>query len=320
MGNLISLFPRYDGDPLGLFCLPDYSFCYNRESETIFLAQETDKTGLSNEVVLDDETGFWNPNEYPLCVSRIISVKKASQFYLINPAVSDYSYKIACQDAIIGLGLIWSSPNSNQKGAIYLGDIKNTTEEQTFELSTEFPKGHLRGELMFSIVLTLKSSGNPQDNEKIYANEPGCILGVIDSYMIRIDGNGSFFPIEEVDKPGEPLWSVKCSWTDPDSEQLSETVVIQLNKAHKNFKLLDISNKTNFEPQLFMEIISNAVGIIIETLRTDGNNLTDLDKGEEGSVSLAIKYFAENLGWDINTPSQTSSSIRKYLEQKLSIL
>ena len=316
MSNIISSYPTYDGDPLHIFTLDNYSFFYEQDGEIFPLEKEINKNGLSSEIVLDDENGLWNPDEYSLCISREISVSDAFHLYGATSS-SEYNYQVACRRAAIGLGLAWNSPQSGQKGATFIGEIKNTTKKQVFSLNAEFPKGTLRGELNLSLILFIMYPGNPTGDEVIYANEVGSKVGVVDIYSARVDGNGSFFPIQEVNSPGEALWAVKCNLVDPCTDVFSDSVAILINSAHKNFKMLDRTDSRNFSPQLFIEVISSAIGIIIESMRELDENLKDIQNAQEGSVALAIKYFQEKLGWNIDTPSTTSKSIRNFLEQKL---
>ena len=314
MSQIISLFPTYDNDTQGLFSLSDYQFYYEKDGEDVELFNNSDES-LSGEIVLEDEMGFWSPDEYSLKFTKQIEVKNASMLYESDSSTPDC--KIACSDAIIGIGMVWSSPSSSQKGAFDIGEVKNYDRKQIFKIDKTFPKGKLRGEIVLSIVLYIKAAGNPVGDELIYANEPGSRVGEIETFAIRLDGNGSFFPMKEVDRPGDSLWSVECNWTDPSIDAFSDCITILLNRAHKNYKYLDRSNTKDFQPQLLLEILASAVGNVIETLREEDKEFLSLQDAQEGSVSLAIRYFKDNLEWDISTPTKTSASIRRFLEQKI---
>lgn len=316
MSQIISLFPTYEHGYLNIFSLSDYEFFYEKDGEVIKLDNDPDNS-LSGEIVLEDNTGYWSPDEYSLNFSKKIEIVKANLLYEGISDTTDFNYKIACANAVIGIGLVWSSPSSNQKGAFVIGDIKKKETKQVFSITKSFPKGLLRGEIIFSVVLFIRKPGTPKSDEYKYANEAGCKIGEVENYVIRIDGNGSFFPMKEVDKPGENLWSVECNWTDPAVDSFADSVTILLNRCHKNFKYLDRNNQRDFQPQLLIEILAGAVGNVIETFREEDKNFMTLQDAQEGSVALALKYFNENLEWDISSPIKTSASIRKFLEQKL---
>ena len=84
----------------------------------------------------------------------------------------------------------------------------------------------------------------------------------------------------------------------------------------KNYKFLNREDR-NFNPQMFSEIMSSAICVIIETLRSDPGGFASLDNAQEGSVAQAVNYFQEKLDWDIKTPRLTSRSVRLFLEDKL---
>lgn len=307
MSQVLSLFPTYEKDKSDIFSLSDYSFYYDKDDEEVELSYNSDES-MSGEIVLEDETGYWTPDEYPLKFLKKIEVKNATLLY-------ETDYKIACSDATIGIGLVWSSPSSNQKGAFDIGEIENIDRRQVYKINKTFPPGSLRGEVIFSIILFIKKPGKPEKDEFIYANEPGCKIGEIENNVVRIDGNGSFFPMKEVDRPGEPLWFVECNWTDPSMDSFSDSVSILLNRAHKSFRFIDRTDK-DFQPQLLLEVLASAVGNMIETYRDYDKDFETIQDAQEGSVALAIRYFKDNLNWDISSPIHTSSSIRTFFEQK----
>lgn len=317
MSQTIPLFPTFNEDSKAeVFKLEEYVFTYERDDEIIELIQESDGTGLRTEAALSDETGYWNPDEYPLCVNRKIRTIKAAHLFSTGEPSPDASYAIACHDATIGLALKWYSAESNQCGAIPIGTITNTTRNTDFTINCNFDKASIRGEIFFKIILYIYRSGKPNDYERHFANTPGTVLGEIDTFAVRIDGNGSFFPIYEIDKPGEPLWDVKCTWSDAASDSFSDCVSIFINKAHKNYKYLNREDTRNFNTQLFSEIMSSAICVIVETLRSEENGLSSLENAQEGSVAQAVSYFREKLDWNIKSSQLTSRSVRLFLEEK----
>jgi hypothetical protein len=317
MSQAIPLFKTFNEDSKDeIFKLDKYVFSYNRDGKTIELIQNYDDTGMSVEASLSDETGFWNPDEYPLHVSRKFKIRKALQLFSSGTPSNDTPFSIACHDAIIGIGLKWYSSSSNQCGAIPVGTINSSTSNKEFLINYNFEKASIRGEVFFKIILYVCKSGKPNEYEKQYGNTPGMILGEIDTFAIRIDGNGSFFPIFEISSPGEPLWDIKCSWADPSSDSFSDCVAIYINKAHKNYKYLNREDK-NFNSQLFSEIMSSAICVMVEKLRAEPGGFASLDNAQEGSVAQAVNYFRDKLGWVKDTPELTSKSIRQFLEDKL---
>lgn len=78
----------------------------------------------------------------------------------------------------------------------------------------EFEVAQLRGEVVFSTILYIADAGTPDSDELHLANTKGYVLGKLEDYTIKLDGNGSIFPVFEVSEPGQPLWYVRCDWID----------------------------------------------------------------------------------------------------------
>lgn len=318
MSQVIPLFPTFNEDVKDdIFSLNDYTFFYQRDNKTIRLDSKKDDTGLCVEATLSDEIGFWNPDEYPLCVTRNINVVNVSQLFGSENPSEESPYAIACHDAVIGIALKWYSADSNQSRAIPVGEFNKSSQGLKFCINHVFDKASIRGIVYLKIILYVSKSGKSNMFEKHLGNTPGMILGELDTFAIRIDGNGSSFPIYEVEEPNEPLWDVRCTWTDPDTDSFSDCVSIYINKAHKNYMYLNREDSRNFSAQLFAEIMSSAICVIIETLRAEKLDLEKQENAQEGSVLQAVKYFREKLGWDLKTAQDTSKSIRLFLEDKL---
>lgn len=305
MARKVSLFPTYEniGDQ-NIFKFAPFEFFYPKDNNEYPLTAKTDRT---NRTIISDEKGIWLFDEYKLGIKKEIEIKGANQLY--------GSSGIACSNAQLGLGLSWYSHDSNQRDVVPIGIVSNSKGKQVLRLSYFFEAASLRGTLTFEIVLYIHKAGNPQKYEKIFANKAGVILGILDTYTITFDSNGSSFPIYEEYKPGEPLWRVSCEFTDPQTEAFGETVYIYLNKAHECYKYID-RESTFFNPQLLAETLGDALAIIVEHVRFLDKDFQSISSAEPGSVAQAIYYFNNKLGWNFQDPETTSVSIRKYLETK----
>ena len=193
--------------------------------------------------------------------------------------------------------------------------------DQTFaesEIDIEFSRAKFRGDINFSVVLYVAESGTPTEDELHLANEEGFVLGEFDSFKLRLEGTGSLFPIFEVHEKGQPLWYVRCDWTDPVSDSFAESVSININTAHKNYKYIDRSQKT-FCPQLLVEVMSSALCSIIEKLRSEKflDQILGEDEMDSGSIGEIVRYFSETLGWDLTTPDKLSLTTRKFFDGRI---
>lgn len=263
--------------------------------------------------------GVWSADKNNLFVKRTIALKNYK--VLFGPD------GLACRNACLGLSLVWTSPDSRQRGAepiACFGISEEQLEEKydhTFtegEIDLEFSAAKIRGDVTFSVVLYIAKAGTPENDENHLANEEGFVLGIFDSFTLRIDGTGSLFPVFEVYEKDQPLWYVCCDWIDPTLDQFTESVSININTAHKNYKYLNRSQRT-FCSQLLVEVMSSALCCIIEKIRSE--QYLDQILGDEdmafGSVGEAVRYFANTLGWDFSTPDKLSLSTRKFFDGRL---
>lgn len=313
MSSVISAYPMLNGQLLSrirVALLKDYSFFYSRGDDEYELMPEELGAGSINHKLVD-QTGSWDPDSDNLIVRRSLFFQNYG--CLFGPG------GIACRNSTIGIAVVWTSADSKQRGAIPIGELQNDDASKTINLEQCFTDAILRGMVEFSTVLYIKRAGTPDSDEGYLANTYGMLLGEIDKYQIQLDGSGSVFPIYEVNEPDQPLWYVRCDWTDPTYDLFSQTVAIYLNKAHKNFKYIDRGSTRTFDPQLLKEIIASALSTIIIKLKGEEGYWQSTIQGvniQQGSVSEAVNYFVNTLEWDVSSPEVMAISIRKFLDEK----
>lgn len=295
-----------------------YSVFYtNNEGVEKELNYESSETGASVYCLKTD--GVWNADKYNLCIKRSIALKHYRA--LFGPD------GLACSNAKLGLSLVWTSSDSRQRGAEPIMTLsvneeelatKNDTTFAECEIDVEFSQAKFRGDVNFAVVLYIAEAGVPNEDETHLANEEGFVLGEFDSFVLRLEGTGSLFPIYEVSEKGQPLWYVRCDWTDPISDSFTDSVSININTAHKNYKFIDRTQKT-FCSQLLVEVMSSALCSIIEKIRSEQflDQILGEDEMEPGSVGEVVRYFSETLEWDLSTPDKLSLSTRKFFDGRI---
>ncbi len=312
MASNISLFPMIDDDMLKKirFQCDPYRFYYLRDELEYGLSSEP-IDGSNSVFKLEDPEGIWAPDDYNLGLKRRYTLRTYQCLFGDNG--------VACSNAVLGIAVVWTSADSKQRGVIQVGEITNSAKDVEFKLNYEFNEAQLRGEVEFTTIIYIKNAGTPLLNEEHLANEYGCVLGELDKFTIALDGNGSIFPMYEVNEPSQPLWYAKCDWDDPTYESFGECVSIYINKAHRNYKYLDKTKKT-FDEQLLKEIMASALMLVITKLKQDVNYwdvTVNGDNLKKGSVSQAVYYFISTLEWDVSSLETLSLSIRKFLDQRL---
>lgn len=290
---------RYQASP--------YYFFYNRDGIEYELELES-LDGSATMCKVSDKEGVWSPDDYDLILKRCYTFKTYSYLFGVDG--------IACRNAELGIAIMWTSVTSKQRGVIDVGTIiNNGSDEVSFSVEYNFDIAQLRGNVEFKTIIYLKRSGNPTLSEEFLANTEGYVLGELDSLVIILDGNGSMFPIYEVNEPSQPLWYIHCNWEDPTYEMFAETVKININRAHPGYKFLD---KKTYRDLLLNEIMASAVSIVINNIK-ESEYWSQTVSGENlqiGSVSQAIYYFISTLEWKLDSQESLSLSIRKFLDSR----
>lgn len=319
MATPIFLYPSLTEEKKdGIFQSKPYSFSYT-SLDGLDRDLDCEISELNSQISCLKTDGVWNADKYNLYVKRTIALKNYKK--LFGPD------GVACRNARLGLSVIWTSFDSRQRGAEPIVDFGVSEKElfdkhdHTFiegEIDLEFSPAKIRGDVNFSVVLYIAKSGTPSKDEMHLANEEGFVLGTFDTFVLRIDGTGSLFPVFEVYEKDQPLWYVRCDWTDPLSDPFAESVSINLNTAHKNYIFIDRTQKT-FCPQLLVEVMSSALCCIIEKIRSEKylDQILGDDEAESGSIGEVVRYFANTLEWDFSTPDKLSLSTRKFFDGRL---
>lgn len=307
--DTLSSFPVLDAQ-LGLRLRPQFSpfrFFYKDENgdEQDLVVEDAG----SSIHPLSDEHGRWSPDDHGLGFTRSFSVRCASFLYGKGG--------VACHDAVLTLALLWKSPDSRQRSALEIGEILDSPEQQSFSFREYFPKPRFKGRLDLQTAIIIKKPGSPGEGEEQFANIAGTVLGVIDTFSVLFDGHGSSFPVMVVTDKGGLLWSVKCDFEDPLVDQFDESVAINLNSAHKDFKFINPKDK-KFNPSFLREVLAGALSNIVDYLReTTWWDEIKNGKGEDGSVAKAVDYFATTLNLNLDDPRQTSIAFRDYIDKHL---
>jgi hypothetical protein len=262
-------------------------------------------------VCIKDENGKWTQEDNNLCFRRKYCLRTFHSLFGEDG--------IACKNARLGLAVQWTSHASCQRGVIRIGEFSSNDQIMEAEVEYRFMKAQLRGLVNLTTIVYLAEAGTPEPGEEHLVNIDGYILGELDSYIVKLDGRSSAFPIYEIPNPGQPLWYIECNWDDPTCDALSECVSIFLNTAHKNYAYIDRNQKT-FDSQLLCEIMASAITLIIEKVRLDSGYWDQIMRGEDlelGSVGQAVYYFKSALDWDMSDAEKISLCARKYFDKKV---
>lgn len=313
MHNEISFFPLLNSTLLNKigYEASEYDLFYIYEEETRLLNSNSfeEKRSSSDFIKIIDEHGEWTPDKHELSYKKTITINNHRFLFGDNG--------VACDDAILGVAIGWTSKTSNQRGMEIVGYFDFSEEYVNFEYEGIFLPGTIKGKITFEVVLFLAESGNPALNQSHLANKSGMILGSLDTVNVFIDGDGSMFPIVEVQEPSQPLWWVNCDWIDPTTDSFSEeNVKICLNRSHASYRTMFSNNVMN--SPLLLEIVASSIAIILIKLK-DGEYWQEIlskSNFEPGSIAQAAIYFIEVFDLEMDSPEKLALTLRNGLENK----
>jgi hypothetical protein len=310
----ISFYPDIDDKLINKIGIEngEFRFSYTRNKEVFMVTKYSNESRMKELIYFEDPNYEWEPNQCNLKIKKSVVVK--NPIFLFGPR------GVAPKGALLAVGVIWTCKAINLRGAkeIHVFEKNHLTPIQC-DIELNFLKGTLKNELNIKTIIYIKSSGNPQLGEEMLGNEAGLILGTISQSSVVIEGNGSVFPIVEVNEPGMPLWWVYCSWTDPQEDSFDEEhVKLCLNRAHGYYS--DIyNNKSVKNSPLFIEIMASALQTIIYKVERSEywENIKRNYNNSPGSIGEAVYYFMSTFDWDFSSPESLSRTIRQYLEENI---
>lgn len=316
MASNIPLFTTLDSSMYTVVCETPFKLYYKMkdsqdEEEVVDLSLSPSGSSFRTFMVKDEVKGH-RPDDYRLSVSKEITLINCSNMFGLE--------SLAPTDAELGVALMWKSHDSKQRGSRHMCDVSNFQGEQTWKISYTFPKALFRGMVSFSVVIYLKKSGLFPGT--FQCDTEGSILGELEQYCYIFDGQGSMFPVVTIDDARNPLlWTVDCSWSDPEEDFFADSVLIKFNKANRNFDKICYGN-AKFDRQMFMEVISSAMSVVFSTVREKDpevwkDMLSDGYISQQGSVTQVIKYMIETNELDLTDAYKSSVSMRTFLDKRL---
>lgn len=314
MSKVLTLYPTIDDNLRNklLYESGEFQFSYNNPYYKELKTQLLEVNKATSLLKFEDPDYIWDPELHNIKVRRTSKIANPDFLFGENGVVP--------YDSELAIGLLWSSKAVNIRGAKVLQTFTADSEKPlTFNIDIDFLKGTLKQELYLELIIFVNEAGNARPNEMHLCNLPGSIVGKLENSKIVLEGNGSVFPIVEVDEDTMPLWWVVCSWTDIQEDKFDvENVKICINRAHKNFDQIYTGKKISNSP-LFLEILGSALQTIIEKAKEapEWNSVINGDGLVPGSIGEAINYFINSFDWDISSPEKLNRSIREYLEASM---
>lgn len=253
-------------------------------------------------IYLGEVQEYWDPNIHNLDINRKIIINHPEYLFGANGVASDTTE--------LGIAFhVHSKTSGFQKigdtGIVLTSDAK---EAFSIEFNYDFPPASIKGEVNINLFVYVKSAS--ESNLK-FADEKGVELGVIDYLQFIVDGDGSTFPIVEVERPGKSLWQLVMKWNDVTADPFDvEYVRVEINKSHYMYDY--IFKDTKPSAFLLSEIMSNVMAQVIYNTVND-DSFTDTPDDTE-SIANVVSYWISTYEVDTSSLENISYSLRNKLE------
>lgn len=307
MSVIVDFFPKLNKKGLenSLFT---YSVSATYQGHKLDLECEDEKASVLNYKVKDKKM-LWHPNEYGLDLCYDIAIENTKSLFGENGIASKKGDKI-------GVAFIWKDVEASLQNCLQVGCFSYEDDFFRKKYIAKLPSKTLRGKLKCELVLYLKSAG-AHNCESVFARIPGTILGVLNESIFIIEGNGSVFPIVDIEgDKNEPLWWVDWDCEDPNIDLFNmDHYCIVLNKNNPDYEFLYHNGVEN--PVMMIEILSSALQILISNVHGFGfDNKTDY---QPGSISQMVDYLIKTfkLTYDPGNTQILAKKIRKTLIEKM---
>lgn len=238
--------------------------------------------------------------------------------YLINLKIND-AYKLfgengyVYSNAKIGVGIEWKTNKSRIKKCCKLGVF--SYGEELVELNKNILVNDFFNDTSFELLFYIEEEGT-KNCDKTFANKKGLVILKTEFLIIKKSGNGSTFPIVDYSDKNGPLWKVEVDYVDINEDDfIEENVKIMLNKEHTSYKFINSKDK-NFNIKFLNEIMSSALSSMLLTILQKEEWALELnDDALDGSISQALRYFRDCMGFDYTSISSVHETVRKFMDR-----
>ena len=125
---------------------------------------------------------------------------------------------------------------------------------------------NISSNVTFKLFFYITKSGT-KNGSPYFGNEPGIILFEESLWTIIVDGEGSIFPIYEIEDVNAPLWSYICDVDDVSEDNFDDDhISIIINRKHPLYECVH-PKSTAYNSLVLNEMMSSAVSNIIMTIR-----------------------------------------------------
>lgn len=272
MMNTITFYPTLTDEMIeasGITILP-YSFSYEY-GESVFELQQKGNSAIK----LVDPLEIWKVESEGLNFAKTIKIA--------YPDILKGPKGVACEEAELGICILWTNRKLTQKGVILPVSDENTLLGRKVCFEYRFDSRKLSGDLELKTVLYIKKHAETvQPSEIGLINEEGVTVGELETTVLDFSTLYMEFPIEEVRSAEDPLWWVEIGeWEDPIELDLfsKESFCLYLNTYYSSCPAPSLSaeNKTIKNFDLLIDILAQTYLMLFLHLSEDQRRATVQD-------------------------------------------
>lgn len=290
-----------------------YRFTYMYQGKTFGLQQRGSAT-----IKLSDPLDLWEVESEGVIFEKTIRIA--------YPNLLKGKEGIACQNAELGICIIWVNKKLTQTG--YILPVSDVTGKQgrICKFYHAFNPGTISGDLELNLIFYIKKKADEVlDGEEDLINEDGVSVGEIEHVVLDFSSIYMEFPIEEYKSDSEPLWWVEFSeWEDPKTIDMfsKDSLCLYLNPYYEGCPAPSTSESGDSIKNLDMmvDILAQTYLMIFLRLSDDDLKATRQNIGlTTNSICSILHQFIEGcyeeLHWE--SPEKLLKSLQVNIRMKL---
>ena len=303
MNNILSSFPIINDrirEKLK-FNIDFYEISSRIDNEIVEL-EFTPNEEIDNSFFADDEYNAWTPDSNNLKIKYNLKLENVNILFNRKTGVTE-------KDAKLGLALTWYCKKTKQIQTQKLEEfeLNNENTNVNYEGEIEFSAGSLSEKLYLRFIIYLKKN----EYKDMLASTEGTILGIIDEYEIILEGDGSLFPIEQInDKTSKSTYEVTINYTDLYEDFDKDHICLLVNSSK-----FEDSNDSMLENDLFKEVLADFFICIFQDIKDKGYDINSIldNEYEENTIGKAVQMWISSMNIKYDSYLNLSKSIRKYV-------
>lgn len=290
-----------------------YRFTYTYQEKIFGLQQKGSVT-----IKLSDPLDIWKVENEGITFEKTVKIA--------YPNLLRGKSGIVCQEADLGICIIWVNKKLTQTGYILPESDVTGDQGRVCRFHYTFKPGCISGDLELNLIFYIKKKADKiMEGEEDLINEVGVSVGEIEHTVLDFSSIYMEFPIEEYKSESEPLWWVEFSeWEDPKTIDMfsKDSLCLYLNPYYNGCPAPSTNESGDSIKNLDMmvDILAQTYLMIFQRLSADDLKATKQNIGlTNNSICSILHQFIEGcyeeLHWE--SPEKLLKSLQVNIRKKL---